>query len=83
MSTVCVSAMLCWGFLLGALAVLWTPLRALLHSPFVCSPQDRLLLVTAHPDDESMFFSPTLLSLAEFKCSLFILCLSTGGGQGA
>jgi N-acetylglucosaminylphosphatidylinositol deacetylase len=35
------------------------------------------LLVTAHPDDESMFFGPTLVSLCK-KRSVSLLCLSTG-----
>uniref|UniRef100_A0A336M9X5 N-acetylglucosaminylphosphatidylinositol deacetylase n=1 Tax=Culicoides sonorensis TaxID=179676 RepID=A0A336M9X5_CULSO len=40
----------------------------------------RVLIVTAHPDDESMFFAPTILSLKERdeNCRVFILCLSNG-----
>lgn len=39
----------------------------------------RVLLVTAHPDDESMFFGPTILSLIRRKdCNLYLLCLSKG-----
>ena len=38
----------------------------------------RILLVTAHPDDECMFFSPTLSSLADAGAELWLLCLSTG-----
>lgn len=39
----------------------------------------RVLLVTAHPDDESMFFGPTILSLSRRKdCKIYLLCLSNG-----
>ena len=39
--------------------------------------EKRILLVIAHPDDEAMFFTPTLL--AARRCSLLsILCFSTG-----
>lgn len=38
----------------------------------------RALLVTAHPDDESMFFGPTILELRRRNCRVFILCLSEG-----
>ena len=36
------------------------------------------LLVIAHPDDECLFFSPTLLSLRQ---STYLLCLSNGSNQ--
>ena len=39
--------------------------------------QDVWLLITAHPDDESMFFLPTLRNL-ENRTHGHILCLSTG-----
>ena len=44
----------------------------------------RICLLIAHPDDEAMFFSPTVLALARpntgnhFK----ILCLSSGNAEG-
>ncbi len=38
-----------------------------------------MLLVTAHPDDETMFFAPTVLNLTKKKDSeVFLLCLSRG-----
>ena len=37
-------------------------------------PSGRILLLTAHPDDELMFFSPLL-----YHAKPFILCLSNGG----
>lgn len=36
------------------------------------------LLVTAHPDDECMFFAPTVLNLVESNVDVHLLCLSTG-----
>ena len=43
----------------------------------------RILIVTSHPDDETMFFGPTILSLCRGKSNflpsnLFLLCMSTG-----
>ena len=44
----------------------------------------RVLLVIAHPDDECMFFTPTLRELIEMGRDVSILCLSNGnfGGMG-
>lgn len=39
------------------------------------------LLVIAHPDDESMFFAPSLLQLIRGGNQVSVLCLSTGGTQ--
>jgi hypothetical protein len=36
------------------------------------------LFVTAHPDDESMFFAPTILSLVQRGQQVALICLSTG-----
>ncbi|XP_069684023.1 N-acetylglucosaminyl-phosphatidylinositol de-N-acetylase [Periplaneta americana] len=39
----------------------------------------RVLFVTAHPDDECMFFGPVILKLAQQgDCQMFLLCLSEG-----
>lgn len=63
----------------------------LVHSRFahflinqVRLPQaERVLVVTAHPDDECMFFGPTILSLARRKkCHVYLLCLSHGDYEG-
>lgn len=40
------------------------------------------LLVIAHPDDETMFFGPTVLSLTSSQKHLNILCLSSGNAEG-
>ena len=42
----------------------------------------RVLLVTAHPDDECMFFAPTIRNILKQNGSLELLCLSTGDGAG-
>lgn len=36
------------------------------------------LLVTAHPDDEAMFFAPLVLALLRAGMRVALLCLSTG-----
>jgi len=39
----------------------------------------RVLFVTAHPDDECMFFAPTILALTRSgQYDVFLLCLSSG-----
>jgi len=40
----------------------------------------RILLLIAHPDDEAMFFAPTLLALTrpDLQNHVKILCLSSG-----
>lgn len=44
----------------------------------------RIILLIAHPDDESMFFSPTLQALTNpsLQNHLKILCMSTGNSEG-
>lgn len=41
----------------------------------------KVLLVTAHPDDEALFFSPTLLAMPR-GIQVFSLCLSYGDSEG-
>ncbi|XP_072231130.1 N-acetylglucosaminyl-phosphatidylinositol de-N-acetylase [Leuresthes tenuis] len=38
----------------------------------------RALIVTAHPDDECMFFAPAIIRLVEMNASVNLLCLSEG-----
>ncbi|XP_029030566.1 N-acetylglucosaminyl-phosphatidylinositol de-N-acetylase [Betta splendens] len=38
----------------------------------------KALIVTAHPDDECMFFAPTIIRLSELNVSVHLLCLSEG-----
>ncbi|CAG9767742.1 unnamed protein product [Ceutorhynchus assimilis] len=43
----------------------------------------RVLFVTAHPDDEVMFFGPTILNyLQKPNCQVFLMCLSSGKNYG-
>ncbi|CBZ53037.1 hypothetical protein NCLIV_028260 [Neospora caninum Liverpool] len=44
----------------------------------------RIALVVAHPDDEVMFFTPTLALLRDFPehVKIHLLCLSTGNADG-
>ncbi|KAK6969473.1 LmbE-like protein [Favolaschia claudopus] len=47
----------------------------------------RILLLTAHPDDETFFFSPTLSALVHMQkagqiSEVFVVCLSTGNARG-
>ncbi|KAI8060844.1 putative deacetylase LmbE-like domain-containing protein [Gongronella butleri] len=67
-------------------------LSALVYSYAILSQQNRplpvktknTLLVIAHPDDECMFFGPTLTSLQATspKTKVHVLCLSTGNADG-
>jgi len=41
-----------------------------------------VLLVVAHPDDESMFFAPTILFLKSKGHNIHILCMSQGNADG-
>ncbi|KAJ2957714.1 hypothetical protein NQZ79_g6593 [Umbelopsis isabellina] len=45
--------------------------------------ESKILLVTAHPDDECMFFGPTLtnLSAKRLKNEIHVLCLSKGDAE--
>ncbi|VVB06120.1 unnamed protein product [Arabis nemorensis] len=46
------------------------------------TPQKKnVMFVIAHPDDESMFFSPTINYLSSNAYNLHILCLSTGNAD--
>ncbi|KAF7994965.1 hypothetical protein HCN44_004437 [Aphidius gifuensis] len=45
-------------------------------------PPSRLLLVTAHPDDEVMFFGPMIYWLnKQNKTNIYLLCFSQGGDK--
>lgn len=41
----------------------------------------RTLFVIAHPDDEAMFFTPTILNMAS-SAELYLVCLSSGNNDG-
>ena len=83
LSLVCVSI---------AFGILLEPLSSKSHILFSDTNNlQRILLLTAHPDDECMFFAPTVLSLLasnvkaedeEPKTLVYSLCLSVGNAEG-
>ncbi|KAJ5558754.1 hypothetical protein N7535_009366 [Penicillium sp. DV-2018c] len=70
-----------------AVFIFWT-FSSTSSSPFTRSfprlQNKRICLLIAHPDDEAMFFAPTVLALTkpELGNHLKILCLSTGDADG-
>jgi N-acetylglucosaminylphosphatidylinositol deacetylase len=46
------------------------------------APKSKVLLVSAHPDDETMFFSPVLRGLRLGGHRVFVICISTGNFYG-
>lgn len=79
-----------WGvyILLAPIAVLliWHVNVALIPPPPppAVLKNKRIVLLIAHPDDESMFFSPSLTKLTDSDLGnhVKILCLSTGNAEG-
>ncbi|OJJ51000.1 hypothetical protein ASPZODRAFT_55518 [Penicilliopsis zonata CBS 506.65] len=73
--------------LLPLVFLFWT-LSSTTTSPFAHSfprvRNKRICLLIAHPDDEAMFFAPTVLALTkpDLGNHLKILCLSTGNADG-
>ena len=47
--------------------------------PKPLASHERVLLLTAHPDDECFFFGPTLLAFREQGTPVYSLCVSNGG----
>ncbi|GAB4852600.1 hypothetical protein Ancab_016814 [Ancistrocladus abbreviatus] len=83
-----------WVLLIVSVTVLWV---ASLCKIFLasCSPskvvyfnhgesfqKKNFLLVIAHPDDESMFFTPTINYLTSRGHNVHIICMSTGNADG-
>ncbi|KAA8652597.1 PIG-L family deacetylase [Aspergillus tanneri] len=77
------STLLSIGIAIAAVFIFWT-LSSTSSSPFAHNfPRlynQRICLLIAHPDDEAMFFAPTVLALTkpELGNHLKILCLSSG-----
>ncbi|KAF9877976.1 GlcNAc-PI de-N-acetylase [Colletotrichum karsti] len=78
-----------WLLLLGPLLVavapvLYTRLVPLAAAYLPALENRRICLLIAHPDDEAMFFAPTLLALTrpETGNHVKILCLSSGDADG-
>lgn len=75
-----------WQLLIALLAYLcvcvflYAVLKRVGHAAWqLPGPPGRLLLVTAHPDDEVMFFGPLVYWLTRSKASeIYLLCLSMG-----
>ncbi|KAJ5098552.1 N-acetylglucosaminyl-phosphatidylinositol de-N-acetylase [Penicillium argentinense] len=71
----------------AAVAIFWT-LSSTTSSPFTSSfprlQNKRICLLIAHPDDEAMFFAPSVLALTkpELGNHLKVLCFSTGDADG-
>ncbi|XP_047565159.1 N-acetylglucosaminyl-phosphatidylinositol de-N-acetylase isoform X2 [Lutra lutra] len=69
------AAVVAWGFLW-----VWDSWERVKSQEPAGVPGDgsKTLLVIAHPDDEAMFFAPTLLGLARLRHRLSLLCFSAG-----
>ncbi|RCN26906.1 N-acetylglucosaminyl-phosphatidylinositol de-N-acetylase domain protein [Ancylostoma caninum] len=52
------------------------------NRPLPLRPSSKVLLVIAHPDDETMFFTPALRALSVAGHRIFILCVSNGNYEG-
>ncbi|KAI1172953.1 putative deacetylase LmbE-like domain-containing protein [Nemania sp. FL0916] len=69
---------------LGVLSLLYAYARPATQDWFPPLRNKRVCLLIAHPDDEAMFFAPTVLALTrpESGNHVKILCLSTGNADG-
>lgn len=73
-----------WILTLGVLAVVLPSLyiytASVVSGRFPALRNKRICLLIAHPDDEAMFFAPTVMALAnpETGNHIKILCLSSG-----
>ena len=72
-----------WASIPILIAVLWLYTSAL-TATFPTLQNKRICLLIAHPDDEAMFFAPSILSLTrpELGNHIKILCLSSGNADG-
>lgn len=58
--------------------LLWHPSGGILSFNSPIPQAGRVLLVTAHPDDETIFFSPTISALRHAGNEVFLLCFTNG-----
>lgn len=80
---------LLWGFVALVLAAIIPPAHlshqlapiAQHHNPLE-GPAASALILTAHPDDESMFLAPTIRALLKGGWDVRGLCLSNGNAEG-
>ncbi|KAH0350677.1 LmbE-like protein, partial [Aureobasidium melanogenum] len=72
-----------WAAVPIIISILWL-YTSVLTSSFPMLRNKRICLLIAHPDDEAMFFAPTVLALTrpEFGNHVKILCLSSGDADG-
>jgi N-acetylglucosaminylphosphatidylinositol deacetylase len=72
------------GVLVVVLPLLYTYGASHVRSNLPMLRNKRICLLIAHPDDEAMFFAPTVLALTrpELGNHVKILCLSTGNADG-
>lgn len=79
-----IPAIMSWLWVLGVLVVVVPSLYlytvGVVATRFPMLYDKRICLLIAHPDDEAMFFSPTVLALTrpETGNHVKILCLSSG-----
>ncbi|KAL6763667.1 putative deacetylase LmbE-like domain-containing protein [Haematococcus lacustris] len=75
--------LLYWGAtVLAVLVAVFTRSCKLIAENCKLGPNDAILLVIAHPDDETMFFYPLISAAHAAGAQLFLLCLSTGNAYG-
>ncbi|KAF8075094.1 LmbE-like protein [Lyophyllum atratum] len=72
---------------ISCIALLCALIVALLYQPQlsasdIVSSHANVLLLTAHPDDECMFFAPTIQALTRTNAHIYSLCLSVGDADG-
>jgi hypothetical protein len=60
----------------------WVPFSAPLPACFSALRHPAILVITAHPDDEAMFFSAAVLRLRKTGARVDFLCLSEGNFDG-
>ncbi|KAG6836776.1 hypothetical protein H0H93_003554 [Arthromyces matolae] len=64
-------------------SLLFALLVVVLFKPLQSEVQTgNVLLLTAHPDDECMFFAPTIRALVRSQTPIYSLCLSIGNADG-
>jgi len=72
-----------WASVPVVVFTLWL-YTSFMSSNFPTLQKKRIALVIAHPDDEAMFFAPTLIALTNptLENTVSILCLSSGDSEG-
>lgn len=72
------------GAVIVVVPLLYSYTASVAQTRFPTLRNKRICLLIAHPDDEAMFFAPTLLALTkpELGNHVKILCLSTGNADG-